>query len=127
MTGDKRRKRPAPLSIRLSESERGSLKRRAGNQPIGAYVKAALFAGDGGLPARPTRAVSVDHALLGQVLAQLGASGLASSLAVLARHAESGNLFEDEITTSRLRAACSDVRAMRDALMRALGKREDRP
>lgn len=122
MNGDNRRKRPAPISIRVTEAERARLKSRAGNRPLGTYIKQTLF-GDEAVTTAPARAVSVDHILIARVLAQLGLSGIAASLAVLAREAASGNLFEDDATAARLRSACEDVRTMRETLLRALGKR----
>lgn len=123
------RRRPAPLSIRLSESERRTLETRAGGLPVSTYVKHVIFAQ--GAPAfrRRPRTVSVDQELAGRLLAALGASRMASNLSQIAKHANLGNLFFDEETKADIRQACDNIREMRTLLMGALGKEEgkDRP
>ena len=61
-----RAKRDAPFSLRLSADEKARLKSAAGNLPLGAYIKARLFAD---LPAVPRQNAPspCDKALLGQV------------------------------------------------------------
>lgn len=48
-----RKKRPSPLSLRLTEGQRAELERRAGRKPLGGYVKECLF--DGGGPSEPSK------------------------------------------------------------------------
>lgn len=38
-----KKKRQAPFSLRLSFEEKAALKKMAGNEPLGAYIKAVLF------------------------------------------------------------------------------------
>lgn len=117
-----RRRRPAPLSIRLTEAERKALEARAGSLPLSTYVKQVVFAQGAPACRRSPRTVSVDRALAAQLLAALGASRLASNLAQIAKHANFGNLFFDDATKADIRGACRDVHEMRALLMRALGK-----
>lgn len=114
-------RRPAPLSIRLSDFERAALMRRAGSRPVGAYVKSVLF--ETGPTAGAPRAVSADRVLLAQILGQLGASGLAQSMKRLTEAADTGSLHLDDLTISRLHDACDDMRNMHLLLMTALGKK----
>lgn len=90
---------------------------------LSTYIKAVLF--DGSVSkGSARRRVSCDRVLLGQVLGQLGASGLASSLRRLSADAASGSLHVDDLTIRRLRDACDDVRGMHSLLMSALGKKD---
>lgn len=122
-----RRRRPAPLSIRLSEAERKALETRAGGLPLSTYVKQTIFALGAPAKRRIPRAASVDRELAAQLLATLGASRLASNLAQIAKHANQGSLHFDDLTKADLRGACGDIRDMRGRLMRALGKDADSP
>jgi hypothetical protein len=114
-------KRRAPLSIRLTDGERDALCRRAGSQPISAYIKVILF-GDAGPSGISGTRVLAEKVLLAQLLGRLGSSGLASSLGRLADAADSGSLHIDDLTTRRLHDAFDDVRSMHQLLMHALGK-----
>lgn len=111
-----RRKRPAPFSIRLSDTERAALEREAAGQPLGAHIRAKL------LNKRPAAAKS-DPVMLARILGVLGKSELASRLCLLAVAAESGSLPVDDEVTDDLKQACADVREIRLILIRALGLR----
>ncbi len=115
-----RKSRPAPFSIRLSEEEKAQLSREAAVRRVrlGTYIRSRLF-DKGQLQRSP-----VDYALLGQLLAALGNSELASSLCLLAVAAEQGALPVDETLENDLKTACEDVREMRATLVSALGLRE---
>lgn len=112
--------RPAPFSVRLTRGERAALLSRAGGLPLGSYVKQVLFAGSAPVARRP-KAVVADHALLGRVLAALGASRVASNLNQLAKAANLGSLPVTEETESDLRRACAEIAGMRADLLAALG------
>lgn len=127
MTTQDRQKRAAPLSIRLNETEFAKLRELAGKTPLSTYIKAKTL---GGTPVAPQRrTVDADRAQLAQVLGQLGASGLSTSMKVLADAAASGSLYVDSRTASELRQACGHISEMRAALMRALygGRGSTRP
>lgn len=116
-------RKPAPLSVRLTEAERDHLLIRAGGQTLSAYVKQTLF--DGPLAGSRGGGIALaNRALLAHLLATLGGSHLAPNLERLAREAELGTLFADPETTTRLREACDDIRLMHNALMRGLGMKE---
>lgn len=113
-----KRKRPAPLSIRISDEERAQLKHAAGNLSLNAYVRSRLFGNRG--PA-VTRANAHD---LAQVLGKLGQSHLAGSFRNLAEAARIGALPVTPETEDAIRTACAEMAAMKSALMGALGTRE---
>lgn len=122
-----KRKRPAPLSLRLSQEERSLLERRAGNKPLGTYIRGQLF-GKEAIKNSPVRRQRIDYQLLGKLLAALGESDIASCLCILAAQAENGSLEVDEQIAGQLSTACADVRAMRLILISALGlKPEKKP
>lgn len=118
------KQRPAPLSIRLSPEQRTDLSRRAGDQPLGAYIKAVLFE-DGWERRASSARPALERESLGQALGMLGQSNLAGNLATLAHAARDGFLYTDPATIKQLEQACSDIAAIRALLMEALGKRMD--
>lgn len=122
MTARSRNARAAPFPVRLSASERETLRQAAGGLPLGTYIKSVLFA-----TSEPPRIVSRQRApvkdakALAELLACLGASRLSSNINQLAKHANSGSFYFDRETKTALCAACEDIRAMRQLLMKALG------
>ncbi|MGB0696264.1 MAG: hypothetical protein ACPGOY_11485 [Rhodospirillaceae bacterium] len=113
-------KRPAPFSIRLSAEERAYLERKAGNRPLGGYIRKKLL-GDHETPRKAARLPAMDYVMLGQVLAMLGTSDLGKHLCLLAVAAERGALIVDDEVETELKSACADVRTMRGLLVSALG------
>lgn len=115
------RKKPAtPFSLRLTAKERAVLDRQAGGRPLGAYIRERLLAGDA-QKRRTSRKPRVDEKELAQVLAELGRSRLSSNLNQLAKQANIGILPESPEVAKELKEACRAVKAMRDALLKALG------
>jgi hypothetical protein len=118
-----KRRRPFSVSIRVSDAERETLKRKAGRRSIGAYVREKAL-GDDQEPRRKNAAKpSIDYALLGQLLGKLGKSDQVSCLFLLAVAAEAERLVLSDGERASLQAACEDVRDMRSMLMQALGLR----
>lgn len=123
--GEAKPKSPPPFSLRLSFDERVQLERDAAGKSLGAYVRERLF-GKGVRPRRKGRKPpSRDNEALGRVLGALGASRLASNLNQLAKAVNTGSLPVTPETEKELREACAAVMAMRDELMRALGRGPD--
>lgn len=121
-------KRQAPFSLRLTPDERQQLERKAAGLSLGAYIKSILFGADiqaqtlkpqtrGKLPVK-------DHKALAAVLAKLGASRLSSNLNQLAKAVNTGSLPVTPETESALQAACRDIRAIKQLLMKALSIQE---
>ena len=119
----KKRKRPAPFTIRLSDGERAILERKAGKRSIGAYIREKAL-GDEQAPRRKRAGKpAVDSVLLGQVLGKLGKSEQVSVLFLLLVAAEKNRVVMTETERAALYEACEGVQEVRTALMSALGLR----
>jgi CTP:molybdopterin cytidylyltransferase MocA len=105
----------------LTDAERALLVSRSGREPVSRFIKRILFA-DASLPKRQTVRVVADQKVLGQLLALLGQSSLATNVRVLAHQASVGVINCDEATAERLSRACREITELRDTLMVALGK-----
>lgn len=84
--------KPAALSqfcVRISDVERAMLERRAGNQPLSAYVRAQLF-GDNAQKRRAVRRPKTNDAEFAKALALLGQSRFSSNLNQIAKAANTG-------------------------------------
>lgn len=113
--------RSSPVSVRLSETERNVLTRRAGSLGLSTYIKSVLFSG--AAPQGKARRATADQVLLAHILAQLGTSGLAQDMRRLSEAAHSGSLDLDDLTVLRLHEACKDIQGIHVLLLQALGKR----
>lgn len=113
------------LSVPLSPEQKEELARRAGREPVSAYVRERLFPANdndpAGKPAR-SRAPVKDAAALARLLALLGPA--ASALKDIAHRIASGLLPFEPDTEAALRKACADIAEMKKHLMKALGIRE---
>lgn len=117
-----------PFSIRLTPGERTELERRAGKQALGDYIRERLF----GTASRPNqvvsrakpRAVAADKEVLATVLARLGQSDLARSMAALAHSARLGTLPVSPEIEATIGRACQHIATMKSALMAALDIKE---
>ncbi|MDE8653854.1 hypothetical protein [Novosphingobium album (ex Liu et al. 2023)] len=116
-----KKKRDAPLSLRLSRDERARLERDAASMTLGTYIKWRLFDGETPPPRTRGKAPVRDHALLSRLLALLGGQRLAANLNQLAKAANSGSLPIAPETETALRQACHDIADIRRMLMQALG------
>lgn len=119
--GNPRSKRQAPFSIRLTPSERARLAMEAAGAPLGSYIKAKLL-GEG-VPVRLRRSglPVEDRKALGQVLAALGSSRIASNLNQLAHLAHVGALPISPEIEAELAEAVQYLRELRRLLLAALG------
>jgi len=117
------KKRPAPLSIRLSDEQRSQLKQIAGNMTVNAYIIMRLFGEDA--TKKRARRITEDILLLSQILAKLGQSGLHSNLHTLAESAKHGALQVTPEVEEQFVIACTDVASMKSMLMQSIGIQED--
>jgi hypothetical protein len=116
---------PPPLTVRLSHKERAQLEREAGSQTLSAYVRQRLFGAEAAKDRPRIRRPAGDQKALAQILARLGASKLATSMATLAQAARSGALPVSEETESALVRGAREITETKSMLMGALGIRED--
>ena len=113
---------PSLLSVRLSAEERAVLLRAAKGRPLSTYVRERLF-GDADETTFAGRS-SADHKkYLAKCLHDLGASGIAKSLADLIEATDGDRLALDDDLCRRLSEALEDIREMRAALLKGLGLR----
>ncbi|WP_299730519.1 hypothetical protein [uncultured Tateyamaria sp.] len=119
-----RKKRPSPISFRVTDDERVQLQDMAGRTPIGTYVKACLFEGKKPRKSRQANVVK-DYEALAQVLGTLGRSDVFRNLNTLIIQAEAGNLNLSDEHVRTVLAACACISSMRADLIRALGLKAD--
>lgn len=110
--------RPAPLSIRLSRTERRALEKLAGDRSLGSFIKERVFTDT---PASQATKVSDRYEMLVRLLAALGESQVLANLDTIAKAAEAGDLDLSEEQKEQIGTACLLVLKMRDDLIRALG------
>lgn len=112
-----------PFSIRLTDTERETLKERAGSKPLGAYIRQRLL-GEAAVPRKsPSRQPSESDKAWAHALAGLGQSRLASNLNQIAKLANQGALPITPELVEELHTACADIRRMRFMLIKAMGLR----
>lgn len=115
-------KYPPPYSIRFTFEERAQLDTERGRQPLSAYIRERLF-GEDVSPRKKSGNRPVDDAeALGRVLGALGGSRLSANLNQLAKAVNTGSLPVTPETEADLQEACREVKALREDLLRALGK-----
>lgn len=115
--------RPAPFSIRFSETELTELRRRAGKIPLSAFIRDTVLDPENVKPRARRQSLSLDTKLLGQILASIGNAGISKDLSLMARAASQGALPVTPEMEARLELACAAVMEMRFHLLSALGIR----
>jgi hypothetical protein len=113
---------PPPFSIRFTFEERARLDAERGQKALAAHIREALFGEEASPRKKPGNSPVKDAEALGRVLGALGASRLSSNLNQLAKAVNTGSLPVSPETEADLVTACEEVRALRDDLLRALGK-----
>lgn len=115
------RKRPTTqaLSIRLTATERQTLEQAAGTMPLSAYARRHLL--DVQPRASFTRRPGIDAQTHGRLLAVLGRTRLASSLADLSEAARLGTVALSPEHLVWIKAAHDNLRDIRTLLTQALG------
>lgn len=112
----KKRKRPSPLSVRLSDDERAKLERAAAGQSLNSYVKKRLFAGSGS-----RKSATKDYSALARALSLLGRSDIQTRLTALLLAIEAEQLIASKDAERDIREACNTIRMIRAELVIALG------
>lgn len=113
-------KHGAPFSLRLTKEERKALDTLADGRPLGAYIKEALLEREVRPRTRGRKPVK-DREALAKLLGLLGQSRLSSNINQLAKAVHTGSLPVNAEVHRALLEACAGIRAMRDALLTALG------
>ncbi len=111
----------SPITLRVTDEERGRLKSLAAGMSVSAYIRKCIFAGDATLRKRRSHMPVKDQEAMARALALLGASRIANNLNQLAHKANTGSLIMDDDALAQIDAAYAHVRLMRDELVSALG------
>lgn len=118
--GKKRKKRMAPLSIRLSPDERARLEVLAGKQPIGAFVKSRLFAANDNIPPQPnSRPIINERVGFAKILGMLARMDVFLTLKALLKAVGNGHIQLKPETESALNTAFLDLGEIRRLLIEA--------
>lgn len=117
-----KKKRPAPISLRLNDAELALLRKAASGRSINGYIRERLF-GDGATISLPQPA-SKDHEALARVLGALGRTDVFSSLAAISLAMERHQTLASPEAEACVREACKLVKEMRSDLLTALGLRK---
>ena len=116
-----KRKRPAPISLRLTDEERARLLRDAAGMSINSYVRDQLFGADAKRSKRRGLAPVKDHQALAQVLGALGRSDLHRNISTISDAVRDGTVHLCPDVECSVSEACAHIAAMRRDLVRALG------
>ena len=123
----KPKKRLPPFSLRLTREEKLFLQKKAGNMPIGSYIKAKVFDGDGPVKRRAVGLEVEDKKALSKALALLGQSRFSSNLNQLAKAANIGTLPMTPEVEQELLESCAHVREIKALLIKAVGLKDGAP
>lgn len=121
----RRRKRPSPITFRLTDDERERLKNLSEGMPVSAYIRACVFGENVARRKRRSYTPVADQKAMAKALAMLGATRIANNLNQLAYHANAGSLLVDDDTLGKIEEAYGHVCSMRAALINALGLQAD--
>ncbi|MFZ5913000.1 MAG: plasmid mobilization relaxosome protein MobC [Pseudomonadota bacterium] len=113
-----------PFSLRLTQEERKALDALADGQPLGAYIKDAIFNREVRPRTRGQKPVR-DKAALARLLGLLGQSRISQNINQLAKAANTGSLPLNAEVHRALLESCESIKAMRSLLMVALGLQAD--
>lgn len=121
-TKSPKRKRIAPLSIRVTKDEREFLVKLAGKLPVSTYIKQRLFcANDNVAPSLPTNSQFSKKQLLAQILGKLAKLEVFAVFKAILSLVENGQTNLKPETEAALQQACRDIGDIRRMLIEALG------
>lgn len=121
----RRRKAPAPYSLRLSETEHARLACEAAGAPLGTYIRAKVLEEPVLARVRKSGISIADRNVLAQLIALLGRSRVFSNLNQLAQAANTGSLPATQQTEAALIQALTNLHEIRRLLLIALGLKPD--
>ena len=110
------KKRPSPVTLRLTEAERQKLNELADGMTLSAYIRWCVFQKE-----RKYTTPVKDKVEIAKILGLLGQSRIANNLNQLAHHANIGSLAVDDMTRQQLGEAYTYVNEIRVLLIKALG------
>ena len=121
-----KKKRPSPITLRLTDEEREKLKIAAGDMPVSAYIRKCVFGAEvAPRKKRLSHKPVADQEAIARVLSMLGQTRIANNLNQIAYHANCGTLLLDEDTKGQIKETCAYIAFMRVKLIEALGLKEE--
>ena len=121
-----KKKRPSPITLRLTEEEREKLKIAAGDMPVSAYIRKCVFGTEvAPRKKRLSHKPVADQEAIARILSMLGQTRIANNLNQIAYHANCGTLLLDEDTKRQIKQTCAYIAFMRVKLIEALGLKEE--
>lgn len=121
-SGRASRRKTAPVTLRLTETERQQLEELADGMTLSAYIRACLFAREERRRKRRPHSVVADRQAAAEALALLGQSRIASNLNQLAYQANIGALTIEDRERAMIGDAYAHVLSIRALLVAALGQ-----
>ncbi|MCK4946329.1 MAG: hypothetical protein KAS59_08720 [Alphaproteobacteria bacterium] len=118
---EKKAKRPAPLSIRLTAEQRYQLEEMAAGQSLNAYIKTVLFQDKTKSRKVRNKQPIKDHKKLALALGILGRLNTLDTLEKLLNTTDSKNAPLLSFVQRDILQACTDIRLIRCYLITALG------
>lgn len=120
-----KRKRVAPISVRVTGDEKARLQEMAGAMAVSSFIRQTLLGED--VAKRPKRYIkkqrkpNIDHTEIARLLGMFGQSELGRSMLALSLAAQTGDLDVTPEVSDKLEQACDDIHEIKVALIMALG------
>lgn len=102
-----KKKRPAPVSLRLNEAELAALRKAASGRSMNGYIRERLF-GDGAAIS-VSQPVSEDYEALARVLGALGKTDIYTNLAAISLALEERRMLASTETETAVIEACDTI------------------
>jgi hypothetical protein len=118
-----KKKRAAPLSVRLSDAELAALRKAAAGRSMNGFIRECLFGNAEGVSL--SQPASEDHEALARVLGMLGKTDVFTNLAAISLAIEKQQLVADEDVATAIVDTRDAILEMRSELLRALGLRKN--
>ena len=121
-----KKKRPSPITLRLTDEEREKLKIAAGDMPVSAYIRNCVFGAEvAPRKKRLSHKPVADQEAIARILGMLGQTRIANNLNQIAYQANCGTLLLDDDTKQQIKQTCAYIAFMRVKLIEALGLKEE--
>lgn len=121
MTKTALKEKTYPFTLRLTAAQRAALEQKAGNMPLGEYMRLTALN-------EPAEAVNLPKDQVKQVaswvLGNMGQDRCCEHLGQIAHAAQQGLVVLTEEESAVIIQACADISAIRHKLMRLLGYRK---
>jgi hypothetical protein len=123
---ERKKNRPAPISMRFNEAQLAKLKPHAGNHSLGIYCRDYILKGHnlGAGGAKP--GLFQDQVTVAQILREIGLSGISENLRTIKLELQSKGVGQFESLDRDITGACADIALMRSELLKSLNVHDRR-